>query len=113
MKLREVEEKLTEAGVEKVKLGGFDVDGVRRGKYVSMEKFLRAAEKGLGFCNVIFGWDSSDLLYDRSVVTGWHTGYPDTLARIDLSTMRVVPWEPRTASFLLDFFADPETPHPA
>jgi glutamine synthetase len=113
MKLREVEQKLSEAGVERVKIGGFDVDGVLRGKYVSLDKFLRSAEKGLGFCDVIFGWDSSDVLYDRSALTGWHTGYPDTLAKIDLGSMRVIPWEPRTAAFLLDFYADPETPHPA
>ena len=113
MKLREVEQKLAEAGIEKVKIGGFDVDGILRGKYVSLDKFLRAADKGLGFCDVIFGWDSADLLYDRSVVTGWHTGYPDTLAKIDLDTLRIVPWEPKTACFLLDFFSDEATPHPA
>src|SRR5205814_7937333 len=77
---------------------------VLSGKYISREKFLSAAEHGLGFCDVIFGWDSSDVLYDNAHVTGWHTGYPDALARIDLSTFRIVPWEPSTALFLLDFY---------
>ena len=46
---------------------------------------------------------SADVLYDNARVTGWHTGYPDTHARIDPSTFRVLPWEPDTAAFLLDF----------
>ena len=92
-----------ERKVQKVKIGGFDIDGVLRGKYVSLDKFFSAAQGGLGFCDVIFGWDSADQLYDNAEVTGWHTGYPDTLATIDLSTFRVIPWEPGTAAFLLDF----------
>jgi glutamine synthetase len=92
-----------EKKVSKVKIGGFDVDGVLRGKYVSLEKFFSAAQGGLGFCDVIFGWDVGDQLYDNAQVTGWHTGYPDALATIDLSTFRMIPWEPGTAAFLLDF----------
>jgi glutamine synthetase len=98
-------------GIEKVKVGGFDVDGVLRGKYVSRAKFLSALTSGFGFCDVIFGWDLDDLLYDRpdapraagTPVTGWHTGYPDAHARIDPSTYRILPWEPATAAFLVDF----------
>jgi glutamine synthetase len=94
---------LDRRNVTKLKLGGFDVDGVLRGKYVSRDKFFSAVEGGLGFCDVVFGWDVEDQLYDNSEVTGWHTGYPDTLARIDLQTFRPIPWEPGTAAFLLDF----------
>lgn len=90
--------------IDKIKLGTFDVDGVLRGKYVSLEKFFAAVESGFGFCDVIFGWDSSDALYDNVSVTGWHTGYPDLSARIDLSTFRLLPWEPQTAFFLADVF---------
>ena len=96
--------------IEKVKVGGFDVDGVLRGKYISVEKFTSAAAAGLGFCDVIFGWDTSDALYDNVRVTGWHTGYPDGVARIDLSSFHVLPWEPNTAFFLVDFFNKDGTP---
>lgn len=95
---------LSEHKITRIKLGGFDIDGVLRGKYINREKFDSALEKGLGFCDVIFGWDSSDVLYDNVAVTGWHTGYPDALARIDPDTFRVIPWEPGTALFLVDFF---------
>lgn len=89
--------------IRKVKLGGFDIDGVLRGKYISLDKFESAARDGFGFCDVIFGWDCADVLYDNARFTGWHTGYPDTHARIDLSTYRVLPWEPDTAFFIADF----------
>lgn len=88
----------------KVKLGAFDIDGVLRGKYVSLEKFRSALEKGLGFCDVVFGWDVADQLYDNVTYTGWHTGYPDALAKVELDTERRIPWERDTPLFLLDFY---------
>jgi glutamine synthetase len=112
MTLHEIKQLFAKHSIEKVKLGGFDIDCVLRGKYISLEKFFSAAESGLGFCDVIFGWDSSDALYDNVTLTGWHTGYPDALARIDLSTFRVLPWEQRTAFFLVDFFRPDGSPLP-
>ncbi|MEJ0104263.1 MAG: hypothetical protein WDO19_17620 [Bacteroidota bacterium] len=47
-----------------------------RGKVISIEKFLSVAEKGFGFCDVVFGWDAADVAYDNAKITGWHTGYP-------------------------------------
>jgi glutamine synthetase len=94
---------LEERRVRKAKIGAFDVDGVWRGKYVSLEKLLSAARGGLGFCDVVFGWDVADELYDNARVTGWHTGYPDARAVVDVSTARVIPWEPDTAALVLDF----------
>lgn len=101
--IERIRKQFEEHQIKRVKLGGFDIDGILRGKYVSLDKFWSAVEGGLGFCDVIFGWDSSDQLYDRSQVTGWHTGYPDTPAVIDLETFRRIPWEPNTAAFLIDF----------
>ncbi|HKS97445.1 MAG TPA: glutamine synthetase family protein [Terriglobia bacterium] len=110
MDLKQIEALLAEHSITKIKVGGFDVDGILRGKYISRDKFNSAAETGFGFCDVIFGWDSSDQLYDNVKVTGWHTGYPDALARIDLSTFRVIPWEPATAFFILDFYDNASQP---
>ncbi|HUO32631.1 MAG TPA: hypothetical protein VMU80_25685, partial [Bryobacteraceae bacterium] len=89
--------------IRRVKLGAYDIDATLRGKYVSIEKFWSAMDSGLGFCDVIFGWDIGDVLYDNVKFTGWHTGYPDGHCRIDSATFRQVPWEPGTAFFLLDF----------
>jgi len=112
MNLQQIKQSFSKHKIEKVKLGGFDIDGVLRGKYISLEKFFSAAESGFGFCDVIFGWDSSDALYDNVQITGWHTGYPDTLARLDLATFSVLPWEENTAFFLVDFFRPDGSPLP-
>ena len=113
MNAQEVRALFEERGIRKVKVGGFDVDGLLRGKIISPDKFWSAIEKGFGFCDVIFGWDIADKLYDNVTVTGWSSGYPDALAKIDLSTFRVLPYEPDTACFLLDFFTADGKPHPA
>lgn len=111
--LAAVREAFERRGIKRVKVGGFDVDGVLRGKYISLDKFWSVIDGGLGFCDVIFGWDIDDKLLDNTQVTGWHTAYPDTHARVDLSTMRFLPWEPDTAGFLLDFVSPEGKDHPA
>jgi glutamine synthetase len=88
----------------KVKVAITDIDGVLRGKYLHKDKFISAAEgAGFGFCNVVFGWDSGDVCYDNSAYTGWHSGYPDALAHVDLLTGRRVPWDDDVPFFLADF----------
>src|SRR5437763_11329092 len=111
--LQTIRELFDKHQIQRVKIGAFDIDCTLRGKYISLDKFWPAAEDGLGFCDVIFGWDIGDVLYDNAKVTGWASGYPDTKARIDTSTFRVIPWEKDTAAFLLDFVTDDATPHPA
>jgi glutamine synthetase len=96
---------------QKVKVAVADIDGVLRGKYLHKDKFLAAVDGGFGFCNVVFGWDSADQCYDNCGYTGWHTGYPDATARIDLSTSRTIPWEDSLPFFLGDFSgAEPAVP---
>jgi glutamine synthetase len=99
----ELLQKLNADKVEKIKLAVTDIDGVLRGKMISFEKFASIAEKGFGFCDVVFGWDAADLAYDNATVTGWHTGYPDATASIDLQTLRQIPWENDLPFFLADF----------
>jgi glutamine synthetase len=111
--LSAIREEFQKRNITRVKLGGFDVDGILRGKYVSLDKFWSVADGGLGFCDVIFGWDIDDKLLDNTTVTGWHTAYPDTHAQVDLSTMRFIPWEPQTAAFLVDFVSPEGKDHPA
>jgi glutamine synthetase len=100
-------------GIDRAKVGGFDIDGVLRGKYVSLDKLESALAKGFGFCDVIFGWDVGDVLYDNAKVTGWHSGYPDTHAVLDPSTLRTIPWEPGAVALLADFHDGEGAAHPA
>lgn len=106
-------QRLESEGVRWAKIGGFDVDGVLRGKYVGLDKLRSALEKGFGFCDVIFGWDMADVLYDNAKVTGWHTGYPDAHAVLDPATLRRIPWEPGVAALLCDFRDAQGLDHPA
>lgn len=99
----EVLQQLIAANATKVKLAATDIDGVLRGKVMSFDKFKSVLEKGFGFCDVVFGWDAGDVAYDNAAVTGWHTGYPDTTAMIDVTTFRSVPWENDLPFFLADF----------
>jgi glutamine synthetase len=113
MDAKQLKEAFEKQGIRRVKVGGYDLDGVLRGKYIALDKFWGALDDSIGFCDVIFGWDLADVLYDNGKLTGWHTGYPDTHARIDPDTFRVLPWEPDTAAFLLDFVGADGAPHPA
>ena len=89
----EVKAWLASTAAPYVKLGVTDMDGILRGKYVSAEKFLSCLDKGLGFCDVIVGWDSNDQLYDNVTYTGWHTAYPDAPVRVLPDTGRLLPFE--------------------
>ena len=103
MTIKEIIQKLAADKTEKVKLAVTDIDGILRGKVISFEKFVSVAEKGFGFCDVVFGWDAADVAYDNAAVTGWHTGYPDALATPDVQTFRQIPWENNLPFFLADF----------
>jgi glutamine synthetase len=105
--------RLSAQGIEQAKIGGFDVDGVLRGKYVSLDKLSSALKSGFGFCDVIFGWDIADAVYDNGIVTGPQTGYPDVQCVLDPRTLRLIPWEPRVAAMLCEFRGHDGKDHPA
>jgi glutamine synthetase len=100
---------------QRVKVAVSDIDGVLRGKYLHKDKFFSAVDGGFGFCDVVFGWDMNDQCYDNTTLTGWHKGFPDALARIDLGTHRNVPWDDGVPFFLGEFVSEQkgrQVPHP-
>jgi len=104
----EILEEVRQHPSEFVKLAVSDLDGILRGKYVAKEKFLSSAKGNVGVCSVIFGWDSSDLCYEKDSVTGWEAGYPDFPAKIDLKSYRNIPWEGNVPFFLMDVCSSPK-----
>ena len=104
------------SGTGKVKVAVSDIDGILRGKYLHIDKFLGAAEPhpkgGFGFCDVVFGWDANDQCYDNATLTGWQHGFPDALARLDLDTHRNVPWDDGVPMFLGEFVNGDGNPSP-
>ncbi len=106
MKRNEIIEQIRKAQCQKIKFAVADIDGILRGKYIHKEKFLNAVENGIGFCDVVFGWDCADKCYENNDLTGWHTGFPDAKATIDVDSFREIPWENGTPFFLGDFSND-------
>ncbi|MCW5625362.1 MAG: glutamine synthetase [Burkholderiales bacterium] len=96
----------------KVKVAVADIDGILRGKYIHKDKFASAVDGGFGFCDVVLGWDSHDVCYDNTTVTGWHHGFPDAQVRLDLATGRLVPWDDNVPFFLGEFVTADGGPHP-
>ena len=45
----EIGKGLESAGIEHIKVGIFDMDGILRGKYMKREKFVSALKGGFGF----------------------------------------------------------------
>lgn len=103
METNELIKKIEQSGHRKIKYAISDIDGILRAKIVHLKKFITAVKEGTGFCDVVFGWDANDSCYDNTGFTGWHTGYPDQKASIDLHTFRTIPWNNEMPYFLADF----------
>lgn len=97
-----------DSNCNRVKVAVTDIDGILRGKYIHKDKFFSAIKSGFGFCSVVFGWDCQDTCYEKGTVGGWHNGYPDVVAHIDLNTFRTIPWDDNTPFFLGDFQTEDE-----
>ncbi|KAF8475891.1 hypothetical protein BDZ91DRAFT_197679 [Kalaharituber pfeilii] len=110
---------------DKVKVAGFDVDGILRGKVISSRKFLSILSSGFGFCSVIFGWDMHDKPYFKELtISNAANGYRDIIAQVDLNSYRRIPWEQesfppgtftapkKSVPFFLVYFLDPDTMQP-
>jgi len=102
----EIKKFIKEQEIKNVKLAITDIDGIMRGKYMSAKKFLAAIDKGFGFCNVVFGWDSDDVLYKKDSFTGWKDGFKDAWANIDTSSFRILPTEENKSIICLADFSD-------
>src|SRR5256712_9508671 len=113
MDIQTISQMLEHNNVSSVKIGGGDLDGVYRGKRVSADDFLAAAE-GEGFpqCDVLFGWDIQDEVIGSLPFSNWETGFADIVMKPDLSTFAIVPWEPGSGSVVCDFYAEHGDPLP-
>jgi glutamine synthetase len=111
MGIDSVAELIDKHQIRTVKIGGADLDGIFRGKRVSAEQFLDAAE-GEGFpqCDVVFGWDIRDEVIGDLPFSNWDTGFADIIMKPDLDTFAIVPWEDDAASCVCDFYTEDGDP---
>ena len=99
----DVEKLIKQRNLRRIKLAITDIDGMLRGKYVSIDKFRGILKNGMGFCDVIFAWDCCDELYPKNSISGWDTAFPDAFGQIDISSCTELPLEENCVLFLLDF----------
>jgi glutamine synthetase len=99
---------LRERGIKSVRLQYADLHGIARGKDIPTWVFEDALEDGISFVEAIMTVDLR-----HNVVAGFEAGFPDLLARPDLSTLVELPWEPGIAAVICDL-EDPAVrgPHP-
>jgi glutamine synthetase len=97
---------LSEVGIRAVRLQYADLHGVCRGKDVPSSAFAHAAEEGIGFVAAIMTVDLA-----HNVIAGFEEGFPDLLARPDLSTLVRLPWQPDVATCIVDL-EDPVSHEP-
>ena len=83
-----------------------DLHGVARGKDVPIAEFDHVLDHGLRFCAAVMGTDLR-----HTPVVGGDEGYPDLIARPDMTTMATLPWEPGVASCLADLERPRAAPH--
>jgi glutamine synthetase len=83
---------LQDRGVRAVRLLFTDLHGIARGKDIPISKFEHLAEEGVAFCAAVM---STDLRH--TPVVGGEEGYVDFSVRADVSTLRVLPWQPDVA----------------
>ena len=94
----------------RVKVAVADIDGILRGKCIHVDKFVSAAEGGLGFD--VFGYDLEDRPIENTSITGRRRGFADANVVLDLETYRHVPWDENVPFFLGDFVKGDGSPHP-
>ena len=85
----------------RVWISGCDIDGISRGKLLSRKKIDSGLN--LGFCNVVFAWDSLDKTYTpKTPAMLSDAGFRDIIAQVDPKTLRR---DPITGipHFLVDF----------
>ena len=74
------------AGIRVVRLQYPDLHGICRGKDIPIGAFEHAAHEGIGFVEAIMTVDLR-----HNVIAGFEQGFPDIVARPDLSTLAALP----------------------
>ncbi|MGY4102779.1 glutamine synthetase family protein [Nocardia sp. R16R-3T] len=93
-----------EAGeIDTVLVAMTDMQGRLQGKRCAARFFLdEVVGHATEACNYLLAVDVDMATVDGYAISSWETGYGDFVLRPDLSTLRLVPWQPGTALVLCD-----------
>lgn len=99
---------LQSSGVDTLVIGAADVNGLFRAKRFSLDLFSRENVE-IAFSDYVFAADLQDaMMSPRPGYRGYFPteslGLPDVYVRPDWDLLRVLPWDPRTALVLGDFY---------
>jgi glutamine synthetase len=109
-KLQAVLARIQEAGIEVVRVGFVDTQGLTRTRPIEARHFAQAARNGVPFTTALFAMDSANNIFQNVFAKdggfGRETmgGAGDMLAVPDLDTFRILPWASKTASVLSDVY---------
>jgi glutamine synthetase len=90
---------LDRAGIRVVRVQYPDLHGICRGKDLPVALFEHYVEEGVRFVEAVMTVDLR-----HNVIAGFERGFPDFVARADLSTLAALPWEPHVAVCICDLY---------
>jgi glutamine synthetase len=93
------EQSLREKGVQLIRFEIPDLMGLSRSKTVPIDSFKQFARKGVNMYAGALGLDTASFVVPNSGI-GEETGYQDSMLLPELGTIRILPWEPETASVI-------------
>lgn len=91
---------ITEKGESHSMVAVCDIDGVFRGKKINTNKLYKGFKDGIGFSDVVVGWDLEDALYTDSKLSNWGYGYGDIPLIVDINSCRVNPLDNNNLYFI-------------
>ncbi len=100
--LQPAADRLTEQGIDVVRLGYADIIGTDRSRDVLVNHFARTVGSGVAFCRSVYGTTPRGGVVD--IEGGLSDGLPDILAFPDIDTLLPIPWEPGVAHCVADMF---------
>jgi glutamine synthetase len=101
--VEELERAMKHGEIDNLMIAIVDMQGRLMGKRLTADYCLRGAlRKGTHFCTYLLGTDMAMNTPGGYTLMNWESGYGDWLAQPDWSTLRVIPWQEKTALVLAD-----------
>ncbi|WP_338676748.1 glutamine synthetase family protein [Streptomyces sp. SCSIO 30461] len=111
MTVEELRKAVGAGAIDTVMLAVPDLQGRLKGKRYGARHFLdRVLDGGAEMCAYLLATDVEMTPADGFALTSWASGYEDMVVVPDRSTLRVLPWMPRTALVLGDAVGRDEEP---
>src|SRR3954453_17913633 len=99
----ELRQQVERGDVDTVVVAFTDMQGRLQGKRMHAQFFLDTVlEHGTEGCNYLLAVDVDMNTVDGYTISSWERGYGDMGFALDLSTLRLLPWQPGTALLMCD-----------